>query len=147
MIYLDTSALLKLSIYEEGSEAVQQRVASQDLPLPIWEIQEAELVNALRLKAFWKEIAPEQAEAQIELFQGRRRKGLYYFPEIHRGSLMERFHRLSAETPRLGCRTMDILHVACALEIRATAFITFDHRQRELALHAGLETEEMVMKG
>jgi len=45
MLYLDTSALLKLYIREQGSEAVQARVASQDLPLPIWEIQEAELIN------------------------------------------------------------------------------------------------------
>lgn len=48
MLYLDTSALLKLYLRESGSEAVQARVAAQDLPLPVWEIQEAELVNALR---------------------------------------------------------------------------------------------------
>ena len=79
MLYLDTSALLKLYIREQGSEAVQARIASQDLPLPIWEIQEAELINALRLKAFWKEITPAQAETQIECYQDRRRRGLYLF--------------------------------------------------------------------
>jgi predicted nucleic acid-binding protein len=141
MIYLDTSALLKLYIREEGSEFVQQQVAAQEFPLPVWEIQEAELVNALRLKAFWKEISSPEAVEQIELFQRRRRKGLYFFPEIHRGSLMETFHRLSAETPHTGCRTMDILHVACALEIGASVFISFDQRQRALALDAGLKAE------
>jgi hypothetical protein len=39
---------------------------------------------------------------------------------------------------------MDILRVACALEIAATSFITFDTRQRELALHAGLKAIEPV---
>jgi len=144
MLYLDTSALLKLYILEPGSEAVQHQVASQDLPLPIWEMQEAELMNALRLKAFWKEITPEQAEIQIGLFHDRQKRGLYVFPEIHRSDLMKTFRLLSAETPRLGCRTMDILHVACALEIAATSFITFDTRQRELALHAGLKVIEPV---
>lgn len=139
MLYLDTSALLKLYIREAGSEAVQARVAAQDLPLPVWEMQEAELVNALRLKAFWKEITPEQAEGQIKLFEDRKRRGLYVFPEIQRGALMQTFRRLSEETPRLGCRTMDIFHVACAVEIAATAFISFDERQRNLAAHAGLQ--------
>jgi predicted nucleic acid-binding protein len=143
MLYLDTSALLKLYIREAGSEAVQARVAAQDLPLPVWEIQEAELVNALRLKAFWKEITTEQAEGQIKHFQDRQRRGLYVFPEIQRVALMQTFRRLSEETPRLGCRTMDILHVACAVEIAATAFISFDERQRSLAAHAGLQVVDL----
>ena len=139
MLYLDTSALLKLYIREQGSEAVQARVASQDLPLPIWEFQEAELTNALRLKVFWNEITPAQAETQIALFQQRRRQGLYYFPEIVRNNLMSTFRQLSAETPRLGCRTMDIFHVACAVEIAASEFLTIDRRQGSLAQHAGLK--------
>lgn len=139
MLYLDTSALLKLYIHEPSSETVQSHVASQESPLPIWEIQEVELINALRLKVFWKEISTAQAENQIELFQNRRKRGLYFFPEINRISLMTRFLLLSKETPRLGCRTMDIFHVACALEIAATAFLSFDSRQNNLASHAGLK--------
>jgi predicted nucleic acid-binding protein len=146
MLYLDTSALLKLYIREPGSEAVQARVVEQDRPLPIWEIQEAELINALRLKAFWKEISPAQAESQIELFQDRRRRGQYFFPELRRSDLMDTFRRLSAETPRLGCRTMDIFHVACALQLGATAFLGFDKRQLSLALHAGLQVPELLVK-
>jgi predicted nucleic acid-binding protein len=144
MLYLDTSALLKLYIREQGSEAVQAKVASQDLPLPIWEIQEMELINALRLKAFWQEVTATQAEVQIELFQKRRRQGLYFFPDIDRPDLMNTFRQLSAETPRLGCRSMDILHVACAVEIAASEFLTFDQRQRSLALHAGLKVAELA---
>jgi predicted nucleic acid-binding protein len=140
MLYLDTSALLKLYIREDGSEAVQKRVAAQDLPLPIWEIQEAELINALRLKVFWKEITRPQADKQIAWFDDRRRRGLYHFPEIHRSDLMRTFRKLSAKTPRLGCRTMDIMHVACALEIGAAEFLTFDARQAALAESAGLRT-------
>jgi predicted nucleic acid-binding protein len=56
---------------------------------------------------------------------------------------METYRRLSAETPRLGCRTMDILHVACAVEIGASAFLTFDKRQAELARFAGLDVPVM----
>jgi len=139
VLYLDTSALLKLYVREQGSDVVQRLVSSQDLPLPIWEIQQAELINALRLKAFWNEITATQAESQIELFHNRRKRGLYIFPDIDRNSLMKCFLRLSEETPRLGCRTMDILHVACALEIAATSFLSFDSRQNTLAALAGLK--------
>lgn len=139
MLYLDTSALLKLYIREAGSEAVQAKVQSQDMPLPVWEYQEAEFVNALRLKAFWQEITSEQAEAQIGHFEARKRKGYYFYPEIARSELMELFRKLSSSTPRTGCRTLDILHVACALQIRATAFLTFDARQSALAAESGLQ--------
>jgi len=35
--------------------------------------------------------------------------------------------------PTLGVRTLDSLHVACALELRAQKFWTFDDRQARLA--------------
>ena len=38
-----------------------------------------------------------------------------------------------------GHRTLDIFHVATAMHLQATHFLTFDERQRKLARHAGLE--------
>ncbi|MGA2250711.1 hypothetical protein [Terracidiphilus sp.] len=42
--------------------------------------------------------------------------------------------------PTLGVRTLDSLHVACALELGARSFWTFDERQERLAIAAGLNT-------
>ena len=131
MLYLDTSAFLKLYFKEHGSEAVQQLIASQRHPLPVWEIQQMEMVNAMRLKVFWKEISLAEAERQISLFKDRRRRGLYYKAEIDRLELSETFERLSLQTVRNGGRTMDILHVACALVLGASHFLTFDNLQNE----------------
>lgn len=133
MLYLDTSALLKLYLREEGSAWVQDQVRSQSLPLPIMDFQEAELANALRLKVYWGEIRAEQADAQWELFLDRCKRGQYVFPQLDRQSMMRRFHELSRRTMNLGCRTMDVLHVACALEIGASHFVSFDQRQLSLA--------------
>jgi predicted nucleic acid-binding protein len=41
--------------------------------------------------------------------------------------------------PKLGTRTLDSLHVACALELKAERFWTFDERQAKLAKAAGLK--------
>jgi predicted nucleic acid-binding protein len=41
---------------------------------------------------------------------------------------------------RLGVRTLDTLHVASALELKAEHFWTFDGRQGKLAAAAGLKT-------
>lgn len=139
MIYLDTSAFIKLYFLEGGSEYVQGCVESQDAPLPVWDILEAEMTNACRLKAFWGDITPTQADEQLALFEQRVRRGLYSPVEIDRSALMESFRDLSLQTPVLGCRTMDILHVACALQLSPTRFVSFDERQRRLAAQAGLD--------
>jgi predicted nucleic acid-binding protein len=104
VIYLDTSALVKLYVLEAGSEFVQSCLSEQDDPLPVWELQEAELANALHLKVFRNEWTEAEAELQIEHFHSRKQRGLYVFPEIDRVELIREFHRLSRETPRTGCR-------------------------------------------
>ncbi len=144
MLYLDTSALLKLYVLEAGSKQVDELVRGQSQPLPVWEIQEMEFTNGLWLKVFRKEISKAQAETQIKLFLHRKKSGNYFFPEIRRASLMETFDRLSRKTAKNGCRTMDILHVACALEVGAEIFVSFDDRQRRLAAGEELTLNEEI---
>jgi predicted nucleic acid-binding protein len=62
------------------------------------------------------------------------------------GPIPERAFERSAELarrhgPRLGVRTLDSLHVACALELKAERFWTFDERQAKLARAEGLKTQ------
>jgi predicted nucleic acid-binding protein len=42
--------------------------------------------------------------------------------------------------PKLGMKTLDTLHVACALEFKAERFWTFDERQAKLAKAQGMKT-------
>lgn len=144
MLYLDTSALLKLHCLEEGSRETQAALEAQDDPIPVWEIQEMELRNAFRLKVFWNEWTTEQAERQEALFLDRRRRGLYYTPDIQRSELFTTFLELTLQTPTLGCRTLDILHVAAAKQQEISLFLTFDQRQRKLALASGLHAPQLT---
>ena len=43
------------------------------------------------------------------------------------------------QTPTLGCRSLDVIHVATALELGLRHFVTFDDRQRKLARATGLK--------
>jgi hypothetical protein len=138
MLYLDTSAFLKLYIREEESGAVQRLVAGQSVPLPVWDGLEMEFANALWLKVFRQELAESEATRLLGLFGDRRKRGLYFTPELSRVCLLDRFRDLAKLTPQTGCRTMDILHVAAALEIGAGTFVSFDERQSRLAALAGL---------
>jgi predicted nucleic acid-binding protein len=138
VIYLDTSAFLKLHIREDGSELVQAKVMSQADPLPLWDLQQAELVNALRLKVYWGDITPQESDRLIDLFDDRLERGQYFVPETDRSALMAKFRSLSDQTPRTGCRTLDILHVACALLLPVDLFVSFEERQRRLATRVGL---------
>jgi len=139
VIYLDTSALIKLYLIEKGSETVNDLVLAQDEPLPMWELQEAELVNALRLKVFWGEMSEVESDKLIADFQRRKQSGLYFYPDLDRIQILPYFHKLSMYTQKLGCRTLDILHVSCALIIQADRFVSFDVKQCALAELAGLE--------
>ncbi len=42
--------------------------------------------------------------------------------------------------PKLGMKTLDTLHIACALELKAERFWTFDERQAKLAKAQGMKT-------
>lgn len=138
MIYLDTSAFLKLYIREGGSEQVHSIVVAQRQPLPVVDFLHAEFLNALRLKVFWGELDSATAEHLIALFDDRVYRGQYVHVPTDRVRLLKDFRSLSVHTQSLGCRSLDILHVASALQLEARTFVTFDERQRELAFRAGL---------
>jgi predicted nucleic acid-binding protein len=57
---------------------------------------------------------------------------------------MERFRQLSRHSMKIGTRTLDVMHVACACEIQADTFISFDDRQCALAKLAGLKVLEQI---
>lgn len=141
VIYLDTSAFLKLYVREAGSEFVQHCLESQDYPVPIPDILRCEFLNALRLKAYWNELDDSTVDRLLTLFDDRLLRGQYAVVEIDGSRRISDFRQLSAHTVSLGCRTLDILHVATALQLRPRRFITFDQRRRSLAVAAGLAVE------
>ena len=133
MIYLDTSAFIKLYLQEEGSAEVHGLVVAQMDPLPMWHFLELELVNALRFKVFLSEMSPEEVQRLISLYLDRKRGGQYFVPHLDPVALHELSLQMSVRTPAIGCHALDILHVAAARLCDAGIFVTADRRQAALA--------------
>jgi len=133
MIYLDTSAFIKLYLREEGSEEVHGLVVGQSEPLPVWHFLELEFLNALKFKVFLAEMSIEQVERLASLYLERKSAGQYFVPHLDPIALHELALQMTVKTPSLGCRALDILHVAAARLCSAELFVTADRRQAALA--------------
>lgn len=133
MIYLDTSAFIKLYLNEEGSAEVHGLVVAQQEPLPVWNLTELEFCNALRFKVFLGEMAPEAVERLISLYRDRKRHGQYFAPFLDPAALQALSLEMTERTPVIGCRALDILHVSAARLCDAALFVTADRRQATLA--------------
>jgi hypothetical protein len=53
---------------------------------------------------------------------------------LNRAAELSRQH-----TATIGCRSLDVLHVASALELQMKRFLTFDNHQSRLATTTGLK--------
>jgi predicted nucleic acid-binding protein len=133
MIYLDTSAFIKLYLREDGSAEVHGLVAAQQEPLPVWHFMELEFLNALKFKVFLHEMSADSVERLVSLYLERKGNGQYFAPYLDPTALHELSLQMTARTVSIGCRALDILHVAAARLCDATVFVTADKRQAALA--------------
>jgi predicted nucleic acid-binding protein len=108
--------------------------------LPLAPHGRLEIVNGICLAAFRKFINAEALIDAIASFDEDCAEGRYVEADVLWRATLRRAGELSrAHTPALGCRTLDVLHVATAVELGLRHFVTFDTRQRQLARAAGLK--------
>lgn len=138
-IYADSSFLVSFYIQDTHStEAIRRKVAS----VSVWvtPLNRSELSHAIHQNVFRKTILPSDAVRAWSEFQQDCARGIWIpvnFPERTWETSMDFARR---HGPTLGVRTLDSLHVACALELKAERFWTFDERQARLAEAVGLNT-------
>ncbi len=137
-IYADTSFLVSLYVLDANSAAAAARMKRAKLPLSISSLGELELTNAICLRIFRKELTRPEAKAAFTLIRNDIGAGVLRVTAMSIAGL-ERAKRIARkQTPLLGSRTLDVLHVALALVLKAEAFYTFDERQRRLATAEGM---------
>ncbi len=108
--------------------------------LPISPFSRAEFANATYRQVFLQRASAVDAKRAWKNFEFDCRSRLLppvEFPDAAWNTIIDLGRRYG---PTLGLRTLDSLHVACALELHAERFWTFDERQARLAEAAGLTT-------
>jgi predicted nucleic acid-binding protein len=138
-VYVDPSALARLYLRQPGSgEMAAWRRRTQG-SLPVTHHGRVEVINAIALAAHRNEITVEQAEQLQAAFDEDFAYGELVQADILWRAALNRAADLSVtQTPTLGARSLDVLHVACAVELNLRRFLTFDDRQQKLAEAAGL---------
>ena len=132
-VYADPSFIV--SLYSPDANSVDAAHTMQASPANrfLTNFGELEVVNAMGLRVFRKEVSPAQAHSSLIEFEKDLRDGIFQIRELT-DSILERAHQLSRQTTaKLGTRTADLLHVAAALELGADSLYTFDLHQRKLA--------------
>jgi predicted nucleic acid-binding protein len=142
--YADPSALARLYLHQTGSRQMYEWRRRHRGALPVTHQGRIELINAISLAEFRKAITPESADAARNLLESDFAAGHLSQVDLLWRSALNRAAELSRRhTPKLGTRSLDVLHVACALELRLRRFLTFDDRQSKLAKVAGLKLVQL----
>lgn len=137
--YYDTGVVLKLYTLERQSDAVRRFVVIAGEPIVFTQLHAAESISALRLKCFRGECAEAESSAAIRDIESDMVSGVLRPKALDWGEAWRRCRALSkSHAAATGCRTLDALHVACALLLEADEFVTTDRRQADLASRAGL---------
>jgi predicted nucleic acid-binding protein len=136
----DTSFLFSLYGNDANTPRAVAWLKSHRTVLTLTTLNEYELGNALRFAEFRKGIAPGEAAMFWAQYEVDRASGRLKVPICNLADVVVEAKRLSASHTLMGGhRGFDILHVASALRMRATHFLTFDANQKKLAETEGLD--------
>ncbi len=139
-VYVDPSALSRLYLNQPGSREMHLWRARTQGGLPVAHHGRTELVNAVSLAVFRGERTQGQAVKAWSNIETDFEDGHLVQVDILWRAALNRTAELSrTHTPSLGTRALDVLHVACALELKLKHFLTFDERQKKLAAACGLK--------
>jgi len=138
--YVDTGILVKGYVNESDSLEAIAILEEVGFPLLFSHIHEIEIPNAIRLKRFRSEISKQEEEAAIRDFRTDIKEGRLIKPDYDLAQVFHRAEELSSlHSGEIGTRSLDVMHVAAALEAGCTTFSSFDARQRKLACLSGLK--------
>jgi predicted nucleic acid-binding protein len=137
--YADSSFFVSVYLRDTHTPQALRHLASNP---KIWftPFHTLELAHALAQNVFHRQISAAKADEIHKQLAEDCSAGLWELVEFPSAALETGGVLARRYVPALGTRTLDTLHVACALELKSTRFWTFDQRQAKLAKAAGLKT-------
>ena len=138
--YIDTALFVKAYVFEADSEPAIRILDAIGEPFVYSHLHELEIPNAIRLKRFRGEITKAMENAAIRAFLADVDAGRFERIACDPGDVFIRAERLSARhSGSVGSRSLDLWHVAAAIEAGCTAFASYDARQRRVAARCRLD--------
>lgn len=137
-IYVDTSFVVSIYLTDahsiEADRLLKMGQGSFCTPLHL-----VEFAHSIEQNVFRRKISAADAKQLFREFEEDRRTGIWR--DVAQPELTFAFAAdlARSHTAVLGTRTLDTLHVAAALELKAERFWTFDDRQEKLARTVGLK--------
>lgn len=136
--YADTSFLVSIYLTDTHSHEADQLFKSS-AGLFCTPLHLVEFAHSIEQNVFRRMISARSATRIYVEFERDRKAGLWFEvgqPELMFAGAVE---LARAHTATFGTRTLDTLHVAAAVELKAERFWTFDERQAKLAKAVGLK--------
>jgi predicted nucleic acid-binding protein len=136
-VYADTSFIASRYLPQQFSAEVDRRMLLQP-SIFLTPFHRAEVNHAIFQQVFRARLTPAQARQSLQDFEEDCTLGIWRqvgqpLTTLDTCTALARRHAAT-----LGVRTLDSMHVAAALELKADCFWTFDDRQRQLAQAEGL---------
>lgn len=139
MLYVDTGIVTKWYLPETDSFSALALRDRFSPPAVLNGLHRLELNNAWQLKVFRGELSTDMVALAWTHFVEDVQAGLWHIPDEPWSAIHSRAAELAQmHSATLGTRSLDILHVAAAEQIRCSHFLTGDQRQARLAEVIGL---------
>ncbi|HEY6254001.1 MAG TPA: type II toxin-antitoxin system VapC family toxin [Candidatus Angelobacter sp.] len=130
---MDTSFLVSLYSPDANSAAAAATMQTSNGDHLVTTFAELELLNALQLRIFRKELSTAQVKAAHQAIDTDLQNRVFQLNPLPERTF-ERARQISLQTTaRLGTRTADLVHIAAALELSVDSVYSFDLQQRKLA--------------
>lgn len=139
-VYVDSGIFVKSYIAEFNSSEAEALLRKLGTPFSFSHFHEIEIPNAIRLKRFRGEITRAQEKAALQAFATDVAVGRFARPVYDLGAVFLLAEQLSARhSGDIGSRSLDLLHIAAAMEAGCQTFASYDVRQRKVAALSGLK--------
>lgn len=135
----DSSLIVALYLNEADSACADAACACVAPPIRLTDWHRIEIANAFQRAVKNGRITAAQATLLWEDFTDDVATGRFEIAQVDHTTVLARTLILTQKhTATTGTRSLDLIHIASALVIGATDFLSFDYRQRETASAEGL---------
>jgi predicted nucleic acid-binding protein len=137
-IYVDSSFLVSLYVTDRHSSDARSRIVNAS-PVALTPLHRAEWAHAVAQHIFRGQLSRSEAQLLDKQLGEDAGSGIWLVSDMPEDAFSLCADLGRRYGPKLGLRTLDSLHVACALEHKDDRFWSYDNRQLTLAKAVGLK--------